>query len=383
MVMRVLVIGGGIGGLTTAVALRRIGVDVQVTERASAFGEVGAGVQLGPNATGVLRDLGLGEALAEIGFAPTVLRLLRWQDDTALGEWPLAEQMIRTYGAPYYTAYRPDLIELLSAALPADIVHLHSKVTGVDPDAPAVTLADGSTQTADLVVGADGTHSTVRGGTVGDAPARFSGMCAYRALIPVQPGDDLSVRVWLGPGRHVVVYPVGHGPAWLNAVCVVPEPDWQEESLTAPGTAADLRQHFEGWSPVLRALLDRVSEPVFRWALYDREPLTAWSTGTTTLLGDAAHPMLPYLAQGAAQSIEDAAALAVSVDEHDVPATVHAYEARRRAHTARIQRMAWDNNVVYHLADGERQRRRDIDIAEGRGYHPYELSWLYGSKPAA
>lgn len=382
MAMRVLVTGGGIGGLTTAVALRQIGVDVRVTERASAFGEVGAGVQLGPNATAVLRRLGLGEALDAVGFAPEVMRILRWQDDTTLGEWPLAAEMLRQYGAPYYTAYRPDLIELLAAALPPDVVRLRSKVTGVDPGEPAVTLADGTRLAADLVIGADGTHSAVRGATVGDAPARFSGMCAYRALIPVQPGDDLSVRLWLGPGRHVVIYPMGKGPDWLNAVCVVPEPDWQEESWTAPGTAEDLRQHFHDWSPSLRELLQRVTEPVFRWALYDREPLRAWSTATTTLLGDAAHPMLPYLAQGAAQSIEDAAALAASIDE-DVAATLHAYEARRREHTARIQRLAWDNNVVYHLADGDRQRTRDADIAAGRGYHPYGMSWLYGNNPAA
>jgi salicylate hydroxylase len=125
-----------------------------------------------------------------------------------------------------------------------------------------------------------------------------------------------------------------------------------------------------------------VAEPVFRWALYDREPLTAWSTATTTLLGDAAHPMLPYLAQGAAQSIEDAAALAVSIEE-DIPAALSAYEARRRAHTARIQRLAWENNVVFHLADGDRQCERDADLAAGRGYHPYGMSWLYGNKPAA
>jgi salicylate hydroxylase len=380
--MRVLVTGGGIGGLTTAIALRRIGVDVRVTERATAFGEVGAGVQLGPNATTVLRRLGLGDALDEVGFAPPAMRIMRWQDDTTLGEWPLAEHMLREYGAPYYTAYRPDLIELLANALPADVVRLCGKVTGVDPGKPAVTLADGTRLAADLVVGADGTHSTVRGATVGHVPARFSGRCAYRALIPVQPGDDLSVRVWFGPGRHVVIYPVGRGPDWLNAVCVVPEPDWQEESWTAPGTAQELRRHFHDWSPSLRGLLDRVAEPVFRWALYDREPLTVWSTTTTTLLGDAAHPMLPYLAQGAAQSIEDAAALAASIDE-DIPVTLHAYEARRREHTARIQRLAWQNNIVYHLSDGDQQRTRDADIAAGRGYHPYGMSWLYGNNPAA
>ena len=378
--MRVLVTGGGIGGLTTAVALRQAGADVHVVERAAAFGEVGAGVHLGPNATTVLRRLGLGEKLAEVGFAPEVMRMLRWQDDTRLGEWPLAEQMWQQYGAPYYTVYRPDLVDVLASALPDEVTAFDSLVTDVRPS--AVTLADGSTLDADLIVGADGTHSTVRGATVGDAPARFSGMCAYRAMVPLVPEDDLSVRLWLGPGRHVVVYPVGRGPDWMNLVCVVPEPDWHEESWTAPGTAEDLRDHFRGWAPSLTSLLDRVTEPVYRWALYDREPLARWSTATTTLLGDAAHPMLPFLAQGAAQSIEDAAALAATLDDN-VPATLQAYEERRRQHTARIQRMSWDNNVVYHLADGDEQRRRDAGIAAGTGYHPYRLSWLYGNDPAA
>ena len=382
MAMRVLVTGGGIGGLTAAIALRTVGADVEVLERASAFGEVGAGVQLGPNATSVLRRLGLGAALDKIGYAPETMRILRWRNDATLGEWPLADKMREEYGAPYYTAYRPDLIELLATALPAESVRLASKVTEVDLESTAVTLASGGRLAADLIVGADGTHSTVRGATVGHVPARFSGRCAYRAMVPVQPGDDLSVRLWLGPDRHVVVYPMGRGPAWINIVCIVPEPDWQEESWTAPGTAAELREHFREWSPSLRALLDRVTEPVFRWALYDREPLAAWSTPTTTLLGDAAHPMLPYLAQGAAQSIEDAGALAVSVED-SVPATLRAYETRRREHTSRIQRMAWDNNVAYHLADGDAQRQRDADIAAGRGFHPYELSWLYGNNAAA
>ena len=373
--MRVLVAGGGIGGLSAAVALRRAGADVEVVERATAFGEVGAGVQLGPNATAVLRRLGLGERLDEVGFAPETMSMLRWQDDAVLGEWPLADEMLRRYGAPYYTVYRPDLIDVLAGALPPDAVRLGHAVTAVDPDRTEVTLVDGVRTHADLVVGADGTHSTVRGATVGDAPARFSGMCAYRALIPVVPGDDLSVRVWLGPGRHLVAYPVGRGPDWLNLVCVVPEPDWHEESWTAAGTAEDLREHFRDWAPTLRALLDRVTEPVFRWALYDREPLSTWSTDTTTLLGDAAHPMLPFLAQGAAQSIEDAAALAHSLGD------IRAYETRRLEHTARIQRMSWDNNVHYHLDDGADQRHRDAEIAAGRGFHPYRLTWLYGNDP--
>jgi salicylate hydroxylase len=319
--------------------------------------------------------------LDNIGFAPVDLRILRWQDDTRLGEWPLAGRMEREYGAPYYTIYRPDLIDLLASALPPDTVRLNCAVSEVAPDHPSANLADGTAVRADLVVGADGTHSTVRGTTVGDAPARFSGMCAYRALVPLQPDDDLSVQLWLGPGRHVVAYPVGRGPDWMNLVCVVPEPNWQEESWTAPGTAADLRNHFRGWSPTLCALLDRVTEPVFRWALYDREPLATWSTAATTLLGDAAHPMLPFLAQGAAQATEDAGALAASLCD-SVPETLRAYEARRRQHTARIQRMSWENNVGYHLADGAGQRRRDAELAAGNGFHPYRLTWLYGNDPA-
>jgi 2-polyprenyl-6-methoxyphenol hydroxylase-like FAD-dependent oxidoreductase len=380
--MRVLIIGGGIGGLTAAVALRRAGADVQVAERARAFGEVGAGVQLGPNATSVLRRLGLGDQMATAGFEPAAMRVLRWQDDSRLGEWPLAGRMRQEYGAPYYTVYRPDLIDVLASALPPGVVRLNCAVASVDPDAAAVTLADGTTVHADLVVGADGTHSTVRGATVGDAPARFSGMCAYRALLPLQPSDDLSIRLWFGPGRHLVAYPVGRGPDWLNLVCVVPEPGWREESWTAPGTAAGLRDHFRDWSPALRALLERVTEPVFRWALYDREPLATWSTAATTLLGDAAHPMLPFLAQGAAQAIGDAAALAASLSG-SIPATLRAYDARRRQHTTRIQRMSWDNNTVYHLDDGDQQRQRDADLAAGRGFHPYRMSWLYGDDPAA
>jgi salicylate hydroxylase len=179
-----------------------------------------------------------------------------------------------------------------------------------------------------------------------------------------------------------VAYPVGRGPDWINLVCVVPEPQWNVESWTAPGTAADLRAHFRSWSANLRTLLDRVTEPVYRWALYDREPLAAWSTATTTLLGDAAHPMLPFLAQGAAQAIEDAAALAASLND-SVPATIRAYEERRMRHTARIQRMSWENNVVYHLDDGARQRQRDADVAVGQGFHPYRYAWLYGNDPAA
>ena len=385
---RVVVVGGGIGGLTAAIALRQVGCDVLVLERSKAFGEVGAGLQLGPHATRVLRGLGLGPTLHEIGVQPSSVRFLRWQDDTPLCTWPLAEEMESTYGAPYYTIYRPDLVGILAAQLPADAVRLGAEVTEVHtpPDGPpSVRLADGTTETADLVVGADGTHSTVRAATVGAVPARFSGVSAYRALVPrdaLTRPDDGIVRNWLGPGQHLVAYPVGRGSGYVNLVCIVPDPDWSEESWTAPGRVEDLRAHFKGWSPLLLELLDAISGPVFRWALYDREPLSSWSGARTTLLGDAAHPMLPFMAQGAAQAIGDAAALAARLrEEPDCSPTpaIAAYERARLPHTARIQLMSWDNNSSFHLPDGPEQQRRDEALAKDDGLRLDRLGWLYGN----
>lgn len=385
--MRVIVVGAGIGGLTTALALSGAGHEVRVVERASGFGEVGAGVQTGPNATRVLHALGLEAALSAVAVAPGEFRFLRWDDDSRLTTWPLAGYLDVKYGAPYYTLYRPDLITLLAAAL-GDIVRFRRTVTAVEAAAPhpVVHFADGGTETADAVVGADGIHSVVRRSTVAETPPRFSGMCAYRALVS---GDDLPeppehvVRNWLGPNQHLVAYPVGAGARYLNLVCIVPATDWRTESWITPGSLAELRAHFRDWSPRLNALLDHVREPVYRWGLYDREPIPRWSTATTTLVGDACHPMLPFLAQGAAQAIEDAAALtaALPADAADdgVAAALEAYESKRRPHTARIQRQSWTNNVQFHLPDGPGQQARDAALAAGEGLSVDSLSWVYGN----
>src|ERR1700739_1085062 len=206
--MRVIIVGGGIGGLTAAIALRQTGWSVQVIERAQQFGEVGAGVQLGPNATRGLKRLGLGEKLDEIAVAPEAVRFLRWADDAVLTEWQPTELLGR-FGAPYYTLYRPDLIELLAAAQPSDDMMLGTEVTDVSArhGGAAVSTADGTRLEADLVLGCDGIHSTVRSRAIGDVPARFSGMCAYRAMVPCD-GVEQMVRNWLGPHRHLVASPV-------------------------------------------------------------------------------------------------------------------------------------------------------------------------------
>jgi salicylate hydroxylase len=238
-----------------------------------------------------------------------------------------------------------------------------------------------------VVIGADGAHSTIRAATVGDVPARFSGMSAYRALVPrdrVRSSETAVVRNWLGPNQHLVTYPVGREARYVNLVCVVPEPSWTTEAWNVPGNVADLRRHFAGWSAELTTLLDAVEDPVFKWALYDREPLSRWSTANTTLLGDACHPMLPFLAQGAGQAIEDAAALTycLSATPTDIPTALARYEGTRRPHTAKIQRMSWDNNIFYHLPDGPEQLARDAALQAGAAGSGLEgLRWIYGNDP--
>ncbi|HWF29038.1 MAG TPA: FAD-dependent oxidoreductase [Mycobacterium sp.] len=373
--MRVIIVGGGIGGLTAAIALRQTGWSVRVIERAEQFGEVGAGVQLGPNATRVLKRLGLGEKLYEIAVAPEALRFLRWADDAVLTEC----QLLGRFGAPYYTLYRPDLIEILAAAQPSEDMMLGTEVTDVSatPGGAAVSTADGTRLEAELVLGCDGIHSTVRSRAIGDVPARFSGMCAYRAMVP-SDGVERMVRNWLGPRRHLVAYPVGRGGRYLNLVCVDTASDWRTESWTAPGDPDELRNAFKGWTAEVTSLLDRVAGPIYRWGLYDREPLPTWLASAIALLGDACHPMLPFMAQGAAQAIEDAGVLAQCLaGGADLGDALRRYEQLRLPRASRIQRLSYDNNVVYHLADGPEQCARDHAMIRGEAFGADALSWLF------
>jgi salicylate hydroxylase len=382
---RIIIAGAGIGGLAATVAVEQAGFEVCAIERAPRFGEVGAGVQLGPNATRVLIRLGVEEDVRHFGVAPSRVSLLRWQDGKTLATTSMAK-VEDMFGAPYRTMYRPDLINMLSARVSTAQLKLGVAANTVTKSSgrPAVELSDGSVEVGDLIVGADGIHSTVRAQTVGDPAPRFSGMSAYRALIPREALDfDNAVRNWMGPGRHLVAYPVGPGSAYLNVVAVVPEPDWTAESWTMPGSVDELRHQFDGWCPAVQHILAAVRDPVYRWALYDRDPLPHWSTATTTLLGDACHPMLPFFAQGAAQAIGDAAALsqALLASPDDLASSLKRYEHARLDHTARIQRLSWGNNVVYHLPDGPEQRDRDAFLSASSSLD--KLSWLYGNDPFA
>ena len=381
--MRVAIAGGGIGGLSAALALARRGVTVDVFERAKGLAEVGAGIQISPNGAYALEALGLGSALETIAVRPARIAMRRWKDDSLIHEVPLGETVRGRYGCIYANVLRSDLVRILSDALsrhPGVGIHYGLSAVSVvmEDDGATLQLDNGSALRADVVIGADGIRSMVQSAIHGRIPSRFSGAVAYRALVPRERVSHLPVEVTnrMGPDAHVVTYFVGEDARWLNLVCVVPEPNWDVESWTEPGSVEELRAAFTDWSPELRRLLDLVEAPVFRWALHDREPLSEWGSGAVTLLGDACHPMLPFMAQGACQAIEDAAVLAACLDD-DVETSLRRYEAARRPRATKVQSLSWRNRETYHLADGPLQERRDTAYAE-LGDDLTSFDWLYG-----
>ena len=384
--MRAIVVGAGIGGLTAAVALRAAGLDVAVYEQSDALREVGAGIQLAPNATRLLHRLGLADALARVGVRPEAIEHKRWQDGRILLRQPLGDLCERTFGAPYYHLYRPDLLAILADALPDDVVRLGHRCVTVTQDADAVTLTfdNGATTRAPVVIGADGIHSTIRERVLGPEAPRFSGSIAYRGLVPAERLTHLELprysNGWLGPDRHFVHYYVGAGARLLNFVAIVPAGDWRVESWSATGEVADALAEFDGWHPTVRTIIAS-ADRTHRWALYDREPLDTWSVGRVTLLGDAAHAMLPFMAQGACQAVEDAVVLArclAAGGPHAVEAALKEYETIRKPRVWDVQRASWRNATTYHLRDGEAQRERDAAWAASAARGPYsERGWLF------
>ncbi|MCO1657315.1 FAD-dependent monooxygenase [Pseudonocardia sp. S2-4] len=378
------VVGGGIGGLAAALALSRAGHDVRVFEQARAVSEVGAGIQLAPNATRVLRDLGVLAEIERVAVRPEVFEFRRWDDGRLLSSTPLGAAIEQTYGAPYLHVHRADLVRVLAGAFPAERVAVGRRCVGAvrRPDGAEVRFADGSGTAADVVVGADGIHSAVRASLFGARAARFTGYVAYRGLVPAQRVAGLGLgrrsTVDLGPGAHLVHYFVAAGRL-LNVVCVLEESSWTREAWTDPGDPAELRAAFTGWHPTVRGVVEALDHPL-KWALFDREPLPEWGAGAVTLVGDACHPMLPYAAQGAGQAVEDAAALAACLtgaSAADVPAALARYAELRLPRTTRVQGMSRDNGTRFHLPDGPDQLARDEVMAAAFGLSP-DIDWLYG-----
>ncbi len=390
MTLRAAIVGGGLGGLTAALWLGRAGIEVKVYEAAAELREVGAGIVVPPNMVRVLERLGLDGALPDFAVRLDVAwEFRRWQDGRVLSAQPMGESCVRLYGTHCYVAHRADLLALLQQALPAGTLQLDRRCTAVTPrpDAVDLSFSDGSGRTheleADIVIGADGIHSVVSRAVAQPepVPARFSGLCAFRCLVPAADAPDMALRpvqtLWLGPGRHFVHYPVSSGRL-VNVVAIVPAGDWRSESWSAEGRVEDLQNEFEGWDPRLRQLA-AAATLTRRWALYDRTPLARWHDGRVALLGDAAHAMLPFFAQGAAQALEDAAVLAACLrgtDARTAPQALQRYDAIRRPRASHVQLMSRGRETRNHLADGPEQRRRDAELGAGNPLR--DSGWLYG-----
>jgi salicylate hydroxylase len=346
----VVVVGGGIGGLFAANALIAGGLDVRVYEQAPALGEIGAGVFLTPNSVRQLQRVGLGPQVegrgAKVGSGSHYFR-----HDGA----PIAPVQVTDSSGwnATFGMHRADLVEMLAGALPSGVVRTGHRGVGFEQagERALVSFANGAIAEADIVIAADGIHSELRHHAAPPSRPVFHGSVAYRGvlphtLIPHWPTD--SWLMWLGKAKHFLTFPVRSGEL-INYVGFVPADEEMKESWSAPGDPDVLRREFHGWDPRIGSLLSQV-EKTFRWALYDREPLPAWTNGRLTLLGDAAHPMLPHLGQGANQSIEDGMALATILaraDRATAPAALLAYERLRRERVAAVQRGARENGMRY------------------------------------
>ena len=338
------IIGGGIGGLAAAIALHRAGHEVLVFEQARQFSRVGADINLTPNAVRALDGLGIGAALREHGARPTHRVSRNWDTGEETSVLAMSGEAEAKYGAPQLTLHRADLLQALEAALPAERIRLGKRATGIAQDETGVNLAfaDGTQASVSALVGADGIHSVVRSALFGEEQPRFTGVVAYRAVIPRDrldlPGLDRFTK-WWGPNAasQIVTFPISAGRETF-IFATTPQESWREESWTTPGSVEELRAEYAGYHPEARALL-AACDSVLKTALYERDPLPSWSHGRVTLLGDACHPMMPFMAQGAGMAVEDAVVLARCLIEGvaDIPAALRRYEQARMARTAEIQ----------------------------------------------
>jgi salicylate hydroxylase len=352
--LRVGIIGAGIGGLATAAALRKLGCEAQVFERSSDLGEVGAGLQIGPNGVKVLRALGLDDTLKGLAFEPTHIVSLAWDDAHMRYREPLKAEAAKRFGAPYITAHRADLHRLLQEKVPDSAIALNTRCVGVtNHDRGAVaTFTEDKQFEADVIVGADGIRSTVREALFGAAPARYTEQMGWRGIVPIEDvpmhvGPGRAVHIdrteyvgWIGPTGHVICYPI-RGGALYNLFVGRVSTEWVEESWTVPSSREEMLASFAGWNDALLGMLGKI-EHVFKWGIYDRDPLDHWTKGRITLMGDAAHPMMPTLAQGASITLEDAYALARNIAHHasDPALGLKAYEAERLDRARRVQLQA-------------------------------------------
>jgi salicylate hydroxylase/6-hydroxynicotinate 3-monooxygenase len=358
--LKVAIIGAGMGGLATAAALRRVGIDVTVYEQASRFTRLGAGIQVGCNAMKVLRGIGLEERMRSQSFYPRSWNNRDWKTGEVKFDMIFGESAEAKFGAPYLLAHRGDLHEALASAVPDECVRLNHKLVGLDQGSDGVRLsfADGGSAMADAVVGADGVHSIVRDILFGESPAYFTGRIAYRTTYPASllgGGKIDDCTKWWGEDRHIVIYYVKPDRSEIYFVTSQPDPNFHIESWSAKGDVKELRASFEGFDRQVGKVLDACPD-VHKWAIMDRDALSRWAEGNVTLLGDACHPMTPYMAQGAAMAIEDAAVLSRCLDgvaREGVTEAFRRFEATRKERTTRVQETSRKNIWLKERTNGD------------------------------
>lgn len=351
----ILIAGAGLGGLTAALALMQRGHRVRIFEQSSSLGEVGAGVQLGANGTRILIALGLEDAMRQVVCEATAKEIRLGRTGQSWQTFDLGETSVERFGAPYWMVHRGDfhrvLLDAVRRANP-DAIRAGNGCTGFEQTGSGVTLhlADGDTATGDLLIGADGVHSRIRQQLFGQGKASFTGIMAWRGLVPMDRLPPHQRRLvganWMGVGGHVVTYPLRRGEL-LNFVGVVERPDWRVESWTEAGSHDECLRDLDAWHDDVKTIIRNI-DTVFKWALLGREPLDHYTDGRVCVMGDAAHPTLPFLAQGANMALEDAMVIARCLDVAEPAAALTRYETARLQRTAAIVRGSSDNTKRFH-----------------------------------
>jgi salicylate hydroxylase/6-hydroxynicotinate 3-monooxygenase len=356
MALKLAIVGAGMGGLTLAAALSLRGIEARIYEQAKGFVRLGAGIQMSPNAMRVLRGIGLEPRIRATAFQPHSWTNRAWDSGQLSNELPLGGEAEAKYGAPYMLMHRGDLHEALVSRVPAEQIALDKKLVELDRDSGGVTLtfADGSKAQADALVAADGIHSRVRelwlGKELGQQKVNHTGRVAYRTTFPAALLKGTKIDQcckWWGPDRHIVIYYVTANRDEVYFVTSVPEPAFTVESWSATGDLEALRGHFTGFHEQVQRVV-HACPSVHKWAIVDRDPLPRWGEGPMVLLGDAAHPMTQYMAQGAATAMEDAVVLSrcIAAQPDDIPAAFSRYAKARRERTARIQGTSQQNTFM-------------------------------------
>ena len=384
-VLRVLVVGAGIGGLTAAVALLRLGIDVRVYEQANALGEVGAGVALGPNAVKVLQRLGVAQNFGAAAVVPASLDTRDWQNGAVLGRVLLGDAAISRWGAPFYHLHRADVHNALRVASGDGCIVLGARATTIETSDSHVVVrfADGRSATGDVLIGADGIHSVVRDHVAGADRAIWSRQVSWRGLASASVGKAIGLETrhhsFWGPRKQFVCFYVSGGRLvnWVGNT--QSDQEWVEESWSARGDRDEVAGLFKDWHPQVRALIAG-TEQVYKWALFDRLPLQNWTRGRVTVLGDAAHPMLPYMAQGASQSIEDAYILANSLAKtpDDPLGAINSYAQRRQERTAAVQNASREAGKAMQLTDPAEVAIRNANLRESPEAPAARFDWIWG-----